>query len=182
MTSPTVVDIPFGIGPVLPSALAQLLFASGVLFVALVAWHTHVIRRLDGGRRDADAGIAIAAAWSIALVAGCTGTWISVFGAWVLGGGVGLVIGLGHLSVRSAARICGLPALAIVLTVGGVSSTASVADTTFWALVHVIPSLVLALGGAALAWSAHEVVAATRRYPESDQSALSGRAHSRSPV
>lgn len=163
MTSPTVVDIPFGIGPVLPLNVQYLLFATGVLFVALVAWHTHVLRRLAAGRSDTDAGVAVAAAWAIALVAGTTGVWISVFGAWVLGGGVGLVIGLGHLSGRSAARICGLTSIVVVLAVGGVSPTASVADATLWALVHVVPSLLFAALSAGLAWTTREFVAVTRR-------------------
>ena len=163
MTSPSVVDIPFGIGPVLSLAAQNVLFATGVLFVALVAWHAHVLRRLAPGRADTDAGIAVAAAWAIALVAGCTGAWISVFGAWALGGGVGLVVGLGHLSLRTVARVCLLPAVGVVLLVGAVSPTASVLDTGFWALVHVVPSTVFGLIALAITWAAREGVVLVRR-------------------
>lgn len=163
MTSPSVVDIPFGVGPVLPLFAQNLLFAIGVVIVAFVAWHAHALRSRSAGRPDTAAGIAVAAAWAIAMVAGCTGAWISVFGAWALGGGVGLVLGLGHLSGTTAARITLLPTAAIVLLVGAFSPMATVVDAGLWALVHIVPSVVFGLIGAALAWTAHEGVLLVRR-------------------
>lgn len=164
MASSQAAEVPFGVGPVLSLVAQNVLFTSGLLVVVLVAWHAHLRRRrVPGGRLDTDAGIAVAAAWAIALVAGCTGTWISVFGAWVLGGGVGLVIGLGHLSVATAARIWLLPAAAIILLVGGASSTATITDTAAWALVHLIPSTLFGLAGAAGAWAASRGLLRIRR-------------------
>lgn len=163
MTSPSVVDIPFGVGPVLPLLAQNLLFVIGVCIVAVVAWHAHLDRRRAAGRADTAAGIAIAAAWAIALVAGCTGAWISVFGAWALGGGVGLVLGLGHLSLPTAARVTLVPTVAIVVLVGAFSPTATIVDAGLWALVHIVPSVVFGLVGAALAWAAHEGVVLVRR-------------------
>lgn len=162
MTSPTV-DVAFGVGPVLPLFEQYALFVAGVVIVAAVAWHVHRLARTAPRRVDTDAGIAVAAAWTIALVAGCTGAWISVFGAWALGGGVGLVIGVGHLSLASVRRICVTPGLAIVLMVGTVAPHATVADVGAWALVHAIPSLVFGLIAAGFAWLAHERVAHARQ-------------------
>lgn len=163
MASPSVVDIPFGVGPVLSLAAQNTVFATGVVIAAAVAWHAHVLRRRSPGNGDTDAGIAVAAAWAIALVAGCTGAWISVFGAWALGGGVGLVLGLGHVSLRTVARVCLVPALAIVLLVGTVSPTATVVDTALWALVHLIPSIVFGLAGVACARVARGGIDLVRR-------------------